>query len=110
MTTSYIHTSSTGEKVRVFSDGEDRWTEVPGHPGRRMMLPYLPNTVHGRYYFDELLKEPSPRRAYRKLHDDFQLPTSRNNYLFAIRRRLAPELLWNIRRNYRAGWQEVLDA
>ncbi len=71
---SYIHTSSTGEQTEVFlGDGLDRWVAVPGHPGRKMMLPYLPNTTHGRYFHAQLAAEPSPRRAYRKLHDEFLL-------------------------------------
>ena len=74
----YVHRPSDGSQGRVIfvqADGHryhNTVNQITGTVGK-MYLPVWPNTVHGRYFLDQLNSKPMDRRTYRKLHDDYML-------------------------------------
>ena len=102
--TLYVHTSfETGERYTVFcNEHGDRWYYDP-ILGTKLVLPYFPNSAHGRYYFDQI-KNGMTRREYRRYHDDYMLPTPTVN-----RRSVSPdESQPKLRSNFRNKIGEVL--
>lgn len=76
----YVHISSAGDSyVILVNDATgDRWYLLES--GRYTHAGFLPSTAAGRYAYDTYreAERVSPRRAYRRLHDDYMLPTSPN--------------------------------
>lgn len=70
---SYPFTGSDGETVTVYVKGTERW--YYDSDLNFMALPPLPNSVHGKYYAEQISRGLT-RREYRKLRDDFMLEGS----------------------------------
>lgn len=88
MTPDRTYSRLLGKLIRTYmhqpSDGSDPVEVLVHEKGRRyfignhaFVVPELPTTAAGRYAYDHLreLEKASPRRAYRKLHDDYMLET-----------------------------------
>lgn len=70
----YIHTSTTGQRTDVHTDEWGRRFYLERNA--RMILPALPTTAAGRYNLQAMADAYQSRRAYRRFHDDYMLPTS----------------------------------
>lgn len=82
-----IYVTAEGDRFYYSKLAREEFTDTP----KRMFVGYLPNTAHGRYAFDEYnaLATISPRRAFKKYHDDYFLETFPEND-YAVRRATTP--------------------